>query len=141
LFGRLIRVDLSSGRSTAEQAPEAEVKAFLGGRGLGLRLGWMTGFRRGQDPFSPEAPFILASGPLAGTGIPMSSRAVAVFMSPLTMRWSYSTVGGSIAVDMRYAGADVLLVTGRAPRPSYILVEDGRAEVRDASDLWGPRDL
>jgi len=137
LFGRLIRVDLSSGRSTIEQVPEAEVKAFLGGRGLGLRLGWMTGFRRGQDPFSPEAPFILASGPLAGTGIPMSSRAVAVFMSPLTMRWSYSTVGGSIAVDMRYAGADVLLVTGRAPRPSYILVEDGRAEVRDASDLWG----
>jgi len=137
LFGRLIRVDLSSGRSTAEQVPEAEVKAFLGGRGLGLRLGWMTGFRRGHDPFSPEAPFILASGPLAGTGIPMSSRAVAVFVSPLTMRWSYSTVGGSIAVDMRYAGADVLLVTGRAPRPSYILVEDGRAEVRDASDLWG----
>jgi Aldehyde:ferredoxin oxidoreductase len=137
LFGRLIRVDLSSGRSTAEQVPEAEVKAFLGGRGLGLRLGWMTDFRRGHDPFSPEAPFILASGPLAGTGIPMSSRAVAVFVSPLTMRWSYSTVGGSIAVDMRYAGADVLLVTGRAPRPSYILVEDGRAEVRDASDLWG----
>jgi aldehyde:ferredoxin oxidoreductase len=137
LFGRLIRVDLSSGRSTVERVPEAEVKAFLGGRGLGLRLGWMTGFRRGHDPFSPEAPFILASGPLAGTGIPMSSRAVAVFVSPLTMRWSYSTVGGSIAVDMRYAGADVLLVTGRAPRPSYILVEDGRAEVRDASDLWG----
>ncbi len=137
MFGRLIRVDLSSGRSTVERVPEAEVKAFLGGRGLGLRLGWMTGFRRGHDPFSPEAPFILASGPLAGTGIPMSSRAVAVFVSPLTMRWSYSTVGGSIAVDMRYAGADVLLVTGRAPRPSYILVEDGRAEVRDASDLWG----
>jgi Aldehyde:ferredoxin oxidoreductase len=53
LFGRLIRVDLGSGRSTIEQVPEAEVKAFLGGRGLGLRLGWDDGLQEGTGPLFP----------------------------------------------------------------------------------------
>jgi len=136
-FSRLIRVDLSSGAVRYDEARQEDVKAYLGGRGLGLLLASRSGFRRGVDPLSPDSPLIFASGPLAGSGMPLSSRAVAVFMSPLAGRWSYSTVGGSLAVIMRYAGADVLMVTGRASRPSYIVVEGGRAEVRDASGLWG----
>ncbi|MFP3320772.1 MAG: aldehyde ferredoxin oxidoreductase N-terminal domain-containing protein, partial [Acidilobus sp.] len=137
LFGRLIRVNLGSGAVRYDEVREDDVRAYLGGRGLGLLLVSRTGLRRGMDPLSPELPLILISGPLAGTGMPLSSRAVAVFMSPLAGRWSYSTVGGSLAVIMRYAGADALMVTGRASRPSYIVVEGGRAEVRDASGLWG----
>ena len=114
------------------------MKSYLGGRGLGLKLVYDAyGAGRPSNPLDPSLPFIVASGPLAGTGVPLSSRAISVFFSPLTRRWTYSTVGGSLAVDMRYSGCDVLVVTGRAPRPSYIVVEGGRAEVRDASWLWG----
>ncbi|MGC9113326.1 aldehyde ferredoxin oxidoreductase family protein [Acidilobus sp.] len=136
-FSRLIRVDLGSGEVKYDELRDEDVKAYLGGRGIGLLLALKGGYGRPQDPLSPELPLIIASGPLSGAGIPLSSRATAVFFSPLSRRWSYSTVGGSLAVIMRYAGADVLMVTGRAQRPSYIVVEGGKAEVRDASGLWG----
>ncbi|MEZ0247862.1 MAG: aldehyde ferredoxin oxidoreductase family protein, partial [Thermoproteus sp.] len=89
------------------------------------------------DPLSPENPLIIASGPLGGTRVPMATRAYAVFRSPLTGIFGGSNLGGTLGAVMRYAGVDVLAVTGRAERPAYLLIEEGKAKLHDASSLWG----
>lgn len=137
-FGVLVKVDLGAGSWSAEEVSKETVRSYLGGRGIGLWLLHSMGAPTWRpSALDPEAPLIVASGPLAGTGVPMSSRAAAVFMSPLNGRWNYSTVGGSLAPVMRYADVDILLIVGRAPRPSYLVIEGRRVEVRDAGDLWG----
>ncbi|MCU7786365.1 hypothetical protein ODS41_00255 [Pyrobaculum sp. 3827-6] len=86
---------------------------------------------------SGDNPLIFAAGPLTGTGVPMSGRAAAVFRSPLTGILGASNLGGKLGPVMRFAGVDVLVVLGRAERPTYLVVQEGRVESRDASHLWG----
>ena len=129
----MLRVDLSRRSWRVEPI---SFRRFLGGRGLGSWLFYeLRGFE--ADPFSPGNPLIIASGPLGGTRIPMATRAYAVFRSPLTGIFGGSNVGGTLGAVMRYAGVDALAVTGRAERPVYLLVTDGKVEFRDASHLWG----
>ena len=129
----MLRVDLSRRSWRVEPI---SFRRFLGGRGLGSWLFYeLRGFE--ADPFSPGNPLIIASGPLGGTRIPMATRAYAVFRSPLTGIFGGSNVGGTLGAVMRYAGVDALAVTGRAERPVYLLVADGKVEFRDASHLWG----
>ena len=132
---RGIFVDLSS-RSVKLLEVEKASRSFLGGRGVGTYLFWaFKGFL--ADPLSGENPLIIASGPLTGTGIPMSGRAAAVFRSPLTGIIGASNLGGKLGPAMRFSGVDVLVVVGRSERPTYLVVHEGGVEFRDASHLWG----
>ncbi|MCG2880822.1 MAG: aldehyde ferredoxin oxidoreductase family protein [Vulcanisaeta sp.] len=136
--GRVLRIDLKRGEVRYDMTDEKIAKSFIGGRGLGLRLIFDMGLDVDSvDPLGPENPLIIATGPLGGTRLPMATRAAAIFKSPLTNRWSYSTVGGTLGAYMKYAGVDAVVITGSSDKPLHIIISDGKVELRDARDLWG----
>ncbi len=136
--GRIIRFNLSNGSLSVENVKESWARLFIGGRGLGLRLIMDMGLKLSDvNPYGPENPLIIATGPLGGTRIPLATRAVALFKSPLNNRWNYSTVGGTLGAYLKYSGLDALILTGASSKPVYLIVSDGKVEVRDARELWG----
>lgn len=134
-FGKVLRVDLSTGRSFEEEVSEEEVVKLVGGRGLGALL-LLREVGPGVEPLSPENKLIFATSPLVATGLPTATRCIVVTKSPLTKAYSYS-VAGSFGHHLRGAGVDVLIVEGRAQRPSILVVEGGRARLLSAEWLWG----
>jgi aldehyde:ferredoxin oxidoreductase len=116
-------------------APEDWLRKYIGGRGLGVRYVLENG--PDVDPLSPENILCFMNGPLSGSEANMSGRWAAVTKSPLTGTVTDSHQGGWTAARLRWAGLDGLIFSGRAERPVYAFVEDGRVELRDASDLWG----
>jgi len=138
IFGNLLRIDLSNETSEWIELDEEYTYKFLGGRGLGLYLIYREGlYKRDVHPLSPDNPLIILSGPLCGTRLPMATRATAVFKSPLTNRWNYSTVGGTLAAKMRYSGVDILYIEGRSDRSMYLYIGGDEIGFYDASDLIG----
>lgn len=134
--GRLLLVDLSEGTVAPEEMADEDVRRFLLGSGLGAEL-----FRRARgwekSPLAPEAPLYVITGILTGTFVPTASRTSFCGRSPLTEIWCESTVGGYFGAQLRLAGYDGIVITGRSPRPVYLWIRDGKGELRDASHLWG----
>jgi aldehyde:ferredoxin oxidoreductase len=129
-------VDLSTSRIDVVETPAGMLRRFVGGRGLGARLLFdRTG--PGTDPLSPDNWIIFSAGPLAGTPWPTGARLHVTYKSPLTGVYGYANSGGFFAAELRHAGYDALLVTGRAPRPSVLRVEEGAIHVVPAPELWG----
>ncbi|MGB9706179.1 MAG: aldehyde ferredoxin oxidoreductase N-terminal domain-containing protein, partial [Pyrobaculum sp.] len=133
---RGLAVDLSKRAANPLEDVGRAARLFVGGRGVATYYFWRFGGHL-ADPLSGDNPLIFAAGPLTGTGVPMSGRAAAVFRSPLTGILGASNLGGKLGPVMRFAGVDVLVVLGRAERPTYLVVQEGRVEFRDASHLWG----
>ena len=129
-------VDLSTSTVESFETPTAVLKKFLGGRGLGARL-LFDRVGPEVDPLSPENVFILAAGPLAGTPWPTSARLHVTFKSPLTGAYGYANTGGFFVAEMRHAGYDAILITGRAPQPSLLRILDQEIAVEPAPHLWG----
>jgi len=92
--------------------------------------------RPGTDPFSPENVIILMVGPLTGTIASTMSRMANITKSPQTGTLSDSYTGGYFPAELKFAGFDGIIISGRSPKPVYLSVKDGRGEVRDASRLW-----
>ena len=137
-IGKILRVDLSSGRIWEESVAE-EIQRFLGGRGLGAWYAWKE-LPPGIDGFDEENRLMFLTGPLTGTLAPTSGRFEVCGIAPQAYprpHYTRSNVGGHWGPTLKYAGYDGVIVQGRAERPSYLWVEDGRAEIRDAGDLWG----
>lgn len=134
--GRALIVDLTTRTSRVEQIDEAVSRQFLGGYGLGAYLMWKH-FPPGTDALAPEACFAIVSGLLTGTRTPFSGRIQIVGKSPLTGSWADSNSGGSVASQLRYAGFDALIVTGRASEPVILVVRDRAVTFEPAGSLWG----
>ncbi len=135
-LGKLLRVDLSTGVVRDEALNEEYVRDFIGGSGLAARYLWdLTD--AATSPLSPEAPLIWMTGPLVGTAAPACGRNVVVGLSPATGRWGESNTGGRFGAQLRYAGYDGIIVTGRSNRPVTLAIIDGKAELHDAQHLWG----
>src|ERR671930_119970 len=132
--GKLLRVDLTSGRSWREDIPAELLHAYLGGRGLGVRL-LRDRFR--LDPFDPEMPLIFAVGPLCGTPAPTAARLTAVSRSPLTGTICDCSAGGRFAWRLKGAGYDALMITGTSAAPVVLAVAGDGVELLPAADLWG----
>jgi len=139
--GWVLRVDLGRGGIRRERLPPELAEKFLGGLGINLKL-----YRREalplSDPLSPANPLVLGAGPLVGTEVPGATKLVATTKSPLFSRGGKHFVdgavcGGKLGVQLKRAGYDHVVVVGRASHPVYLSVEDGRAELLDASHLWG----
>jgi aldehyde:ferredoxin oxidoreductase len=92
---------------------------------------------RDTDPLSPENPLVMATGPFTGSSIPMVSRYAVAGISPLTGFWGEATSGGVFPFRLKGTGWDGLIVTGKAETPVYLYFDNGKAEIRDASDIWG----
>ncbi|MGB9885527.1 MAG: aldehyde ferredoxin oxidoreductase family protein [Moorellales bacterium] len=133
--GRLLRVDLSSGRSREEPLAEELVERFLGGRGLGVY--WLFTEARGVDPLGPENILVFATGPLTGTSAPGAGRVTAVTRSPLTGTVCDSNAGGSLGVRLKRCGYDALIIGGRASQPSYLVITPEEVRLEPANGLWG----
>ncbi|MBN2497649.1 MAG: aldehyde ferredoxin oxidoreductase family protein [Deltaproteobacteria bacterium] len=136
LVGAALEVDLTKGEIRALEIPEAEWRRFLGGAGLAARMFFLSE-DPGVDPLGPDNPLYLMTGPLAGSGVQGSSRFALCARSPLTGVWGESSCGGHFAPELKAAGFDAIVFRGASERPVYLLVEDGKAELADASDLWG----
>ena len=133
---KFLRVNLSTGRSQIEQVPEEIANAFVGARGFGAKYLY-TELGPGIDPLGPENKLLFLAGPLAGTGAQSVSRWMTVTKSPLTGTFTRSSGGGGFGAWLKWAGYDFIIIDGRAERPSYIYIEDGKVEIRDASFIWG----
>jgi aldehyde:ferredoxin oxidoreductase len=129
-------VDLSTSRVESYETPAGILKEYLGGRGLGAKL-LFDRVGPAVDPLSPENNLILAAGPLSGTPWPTSARLHVTFKSPLTGAYGYANTGGFFVAEMRHAGYDAILITGRAPQPSLLRIVDQEIAVEPALHLWG----
>ncbi len=134
-------VDLTQGITRISPAPEALVRAYLGGRGLNVAYLRHYLARSGRpldvDALGPENPLIVGSGMLTGTIAPNAARFNVSARSPETGILGDSNCGGFFAAAMRKAGFDRLILLGAASRPSYLLLEAGEVRVMDADGLWG----
>ena len=139
-MGKLLIVDLSAGRLTDEPLDEGLQRNFLGGYGVGAKLIYDRQ-SAGVDPLSPANHLGFLTGPLTGTPAIVGSRYTVVGKSPLTETWGDANSGGHFGPNLKFAGYDGVIVTGASDRPVYVLIEDGEASLRDASDLWGKSTL
>ncbi|MCP4515072.1 MAG: aldehyde ferredoxin oxidoreductase family protein, partial [Delftia sp.] len=89
------------------------------------------------NPLGPENVLGILTGPLTGTNFPGCGRVSLCALSPLTQGWGQSSMGGYFGAALKRAGWDGILLTGAAQAPSYLLLQDGEAQILDASELWG----
>jgi aldehyde:ferredoxin oxidoreductase len=129
------RIDLTTGEIKYEGINEEDVRKYIGGRGLGVKYVFDNGPQ--VDPLSPDNIICFLVGPLTGTDVNMSGRMAVVTKSPLTGTVTDSHHGGWSGARLKWAGFDGLIFQGKAERPVYAYVEDGKVELKDASDLWG----
>ncbi|MFH1139030.1 MAG: aldehyde ferredoxin oxidoreductase family protein [Pseudomonadota bacterium] len=132
----ILKVDLTVGAWKQESPPEGWDRRFIGGSGLAAKYFWEYGDFNAQ-PLSPEALLIIMNGPLAGLKLSGASRCAIAGRSPLTGHWGDSSCGGYFAPELRYAGYDGLVLTGRAERPCLLVIEDERVQLLDAAEYWG----
>jgi len=130
---RVLKVDLSTGRGQIEEIEGRNT--YAGGSGLATFLFGRMGFpdRVWDDP---EQPLIFAIGPLTGY-FPLMSKVVCAFKSPYHDQYAESHGGGRSALSMRFADLDALVITGKAKRPSCLVVGSRTLEVKDVHYLWG----
>ena len=136
---RLLVVDLSTGKSETRIVDPKYTRQFIGGSGLGVRLLW-EGLDPARDPLDPASPLLWTTGPLTGTSGPTTGRFSICGRSPQTGLWGESNLGGFVGPELRFAGFDGVLITGRAPKPVFLWIHNGQAEIRDAAHLWGEAD-
>jgi aldehyde:ferredoxin oxidoreductase len=134
--GKILRVDLTNDKTTTESTNMEWAKQFIGGKGLGARY-LFDELKPGTDPLSPDNPLMIWTGPLVGTMVPLTSRYVVITKSPLSGTFLDSYAGGYFGPELKYAGFDGIIVKGKAEKPSYLWVNDGKAEIRDAKNVWG----
>ena len=134
--GKILRVDLSSGTVATEPLNEAWARDFIGGKGLGFRY-LIDALGGNVDPLSPDNVLAFFPGVLAGTPVATTARTAVLCRSPATGTILDSYVGGAFGLQLKMAGYDGVIVTGRARRPSYLLILDDQVDIRGAAAVWG----
>lgn len=135
-MGQILRVDLSRGKITKEEIRHDWAVKFLGGAGLATKYLYEE-VPKGVDALGPENKLIFMSGPLTGTASASASRYSVVAKSPLTGLWGQANSGGHFGPALKRSGFDGIIVEGMSPRPVYLKLTDGEAELCDAEGLWG----
>ena len=134
--GKLLFVDLAKGVCKEEVLSEELCQDFMGGYGLGARILYER-MKPKVDPLGPDNIFGLLTGPLTGTPTMCSGRFVAVAKSPLTGTWGDANCGGDFGPNLKFAGYDGIFFSGVASKPVYLSIDNGKAELKDAGNLWG----
>jgi aldehyde:ferredoxin oxidoreductase len=134
--GRFLFVDLSKHSIRETDLSEEMCRQFIGGYGFGIRVLYEQ-MKVRIDPLGGDNILGFVTGALTGTSIPGSGRYGVVTKSPLTGGWCESNAGGTIGPELKTAGFDAVFFRGISPRPVYLLIKDGKAELKDASGLWG----
>lgn len=133
---RILRVDLSNGTFSEEPLDKALINDYIGGRGFGVKLLY-DDLKPGTDPLGEDNELIFMAGPLAGTNAQSFSRYKVFFKSPLTGTYFKTCSGGHMAKEIKFAGFDAVIIRGKAEKPVYLWIHDGKYELKDATYLWG----
>ena len=136
--GKVLRVDLSSGRISTENTIE-KYKDYLGGTGIGYKVIWDE-VPPGTKAFDPANKIIFGVGPLAGTGVPCNGRTAITTLWPTCYPKALVAsghMGGHFAAELKYAGYDAVIIEGKAERPVWLSIADGKVQIKDARSLWG----
>jgi aldehyde:ferredoxin oxidoreductase len=131
-----LRIDVSSGRVDRMPLHDTLRRQFLGGSGLGA---WLLLEERNAagDPLAPEAPLVFAFSPLVGSPLTTSAKFAVVSKSPLTDRINDSLASSGFAIAGKGSGCDAIVMTGRAPELSVLVIDDGAVRIEPAGDLAG----
>lgn len=135
--GAFLEIDLSSG-TVQKTSSKTYIHDFIGGRMLASRLYWDR-IPEGVRAFDPENVLMLMPGPLTGSPAIACSRWVICAKSPHSYpdQYGFGNGGGRFGAEIKRAGYDGILLTGKAASLSYIVIENGRVEIREAGDLKG----
>ncbi len=135
-MGKILFVDLNNMKLHDEEIPERLAREYIGGYGLGSRI-ILERMKRAADPLSPDNIFGIGTGPLTLSGTVSSSRYTTMGKSPLTGYWGDANSGGNFANTFKASGYDMVFFEGRANHPVYLLIRDGKAEIKNAEHIWG----
>ncbi|UCE53278.1 MAG: aldehyde ferredoxin oxidoreductase family protein [Desulfobacterales bacterium] len=140
--GKIMRVDLSNRKIEIEENNETFYRSYLGGRGFGYHY-LMKEVPARIDPFSPENILVLATGVMTGAPLPAACRFTAVGKSPLTGTAAESEAAGFFGPELKMAGFDAVVFKGKAEKPVYLWVTEGKAEIKDAEHFsqFGAREV
>lgn len=132
-----LKINLSDGSiEEKEYADQDLLKKTLGGRGLATYI-YFKEYDLSLDPMDECSPIIFAPGSLTGTMAPCSGRVSVIFKSPATGSFFKTNAGGHFGGGMKFAGWDLVTIVGKSEKPCYVLIEDNKIEIVDATDLWG----
>ena len=138
--GKILRIDLARGSIQVDQFDEDFYRLYPGGKALaGFVL--LNEFKPGTDALSPDNILVIANGLLTGAPFSATTRFTMAARSPLTDSYGESEAGGFWGPELRMAGYEAIVVTGRAEHPTYISIIDDKVELRDARTLWGVEPL
>lgn len=135
-MGRILNVDLSSGKIEEEPLDEALCRDLVGGYGIGAKL-LLDRIPPKADPLGPQNILGFMTGPLTGTDAITGNRYTVVCKAPKTGGWGDANCGGTFGPHLKFAGYDGILFSGQAEEPVYLFIDSGRAELRPAGHLWG----
>jgi len=133
---KVLRVNLSDSSMEDVIFNDKTVEKFIGGRCLAVKI-LLDETPRGIDPLGPENKLIFLTGPVTGTPFPSSGRFHVSCKSPITGGIGDADCGGDWGPELRFAGYDGIIFEGKAKKPVYLWINDGKAEIRDASKYWG----
>ena len=135
--GKVLNVELNTGKTRIEPLNMDYAKKYVGGIGLGMRL-WLDNSKAGVDPLSQENPLVLAIGPISGTIFPTAGNGHAfVAKSPATLGISEAVAHGTFGSEMKRAGYDAVILKGKAEKPVYLWIDDDSVQLLDAAHLLG----
>jgi aldehyde:ferredoxin oxidoreductase len=135
--GRILHVDLATGKARVEKLTEETAKKYIGGIGLGMKL-WLSNSKVGVNPLSPENPLVLALGPVSGTMFPTGGNGHAfISKSPATNGVGEAVSHGTFGAELKRAGYDAVVLTGKSEKPVYLWIDDDSVQLLDASRVWG----
>ena len=134
--GKILKINLTNKSITTVPLNMQWARDFIGAWGLGFRYFWDS-VSPDVDPLSPENAVVIMTGPFTGTSVPMTSRFCAVSKSPTTGTIFETNVGGSFGPELKYAGYDGIIISGRADGLSYIEIKDNSVAIKSADDLAG----
>ncbi|MFZ2634037.1 MAG: aldehyde ferredoxin oxidoreductase family protein [Desulfosalsimonadaceae bacterium] len=135
-MGKILMVDLGTGDIREETVPDDVYENYLGGVGLAARILYDR-IPAGADPLGPDNILGFVSGLLTGTGTLFTGRWMVAGKSPLTGTWGDANCGGNFSPAIKKCGFDGIFFTGISPKPVYLSIRNGKAELRDAAYLWG----
>ncbi|MFN8524234.1 MAG: aldehyde ferredoxin oxidoreductase family protein [Chloroflexota bacterium] len=137
-WNRVLRVDLTTGKTWEEHPDDSFYRKHVGGRGF-IAHYLLKEVPASVDAFSPDNRLIFMAGPVTGTPLPGAGRHSCGARSPLTGGFGESEAGGFWGAELKHAGYDGIVIQGKAAKPTYLHIDENTVELRDASHLWGKR--
>src|SRR5579863_8728739 len=134
--GCYLRIDVSSGTSERVPLSDSVLRQFIGGSGLGVKLLLDEGAAH-VDPLAREAPLIFAFSPLVGSPLTTSAKFAVVSKSPLTERINDSLASSGFAIAGKGCGCDAIVLVGRAPELSVLIIDDAKVRIEPAAKYRG----